>query len=437
MAIIFLVAAYFIIVDAFPKNATRFPFFLVFLGLDFYLWFSIRKKIIRFRPVIRYLVTILYWIPFVVFILTMLIAMLVPVYEWNTVLLTYLTGFVIMFYAAKILAIIFFFMADIYRVVHFSIRYARAKKRKEPFNRDHEIISRGRFLRTLGLAGGGLLFSGMLIGVVKWAYDFKVRRVSLRLPALPESFRGLKIVQISDIHLGSWVSKEPLQEAVNLVNELDPDLVLFTGDLVNFTTREAYKFRDTLQEIRSQHGIYAILGNHDYGDYVNWPTPEAKENNMAELYRFYRDLNWNLLRNENEILQKGPDQLAIIGVENWSAFHHFKTHGNLKKAIKGTEGVPVKILMSHDPSHWEKEVSIKYPEIDVTLSGHTHGFQFGVDLKNFHWSFAQYMFKYWAGLYSIDSGTKPQYLYVNRGLGMIGYPGRVGVLPEITLITLE
>jgi len=279
--------------------------------------------------------------------------------------------------------------------------------------------------------------SGLLAGVIKWAYDFRVRRENIKIPGLPDSFNGLKIVQISDLHLGSWISTDPLDEAVNIINSLDPDLIFFTGDLVNSTSSEALKFRESLKRLQAKKGIFSILGNHDYGDYVSWPTEEEKVLNMRMLYKFYKSLGWDLLNNSNRIIEENGDRIVVCGVENWSKYERFPNYGRIKDAVSGTNGIPVKILLSHDPTHWEKVISEEYPDINLTLSGHTHGFQFGVELKGFRWSLAQYMYKYWAGLYSKKNGAQEQYLYVNRGLGMVGYPGRVGILPEITLITLE
>jgi predicted MPP superfamily phosphohydrolase len=351
-------------------------------------------------------------------------------------LISYIVGIVVVIYFAKLITVLFFLLADFYRIILFVFKHARAKKTGKPVHQGTNM-SRGNFLRTIGLATGGLFFSGMVIGMVKWAHDFRVRRVGLNLPNLPGPFDGLRIVQISDLHLGSWASVDPIEEAVRIIVDLEPDLVLFTGDLVNYSTREAYRFREALRDIKARHGVYAILGNHDYGDYVNWPSEADKVENLNSLYRFFDEIGWKLLRNENHILEIENERLALIGVENWSASNRFPKLGNLRKAIAGAEDSPVKILMSHDPTHWEKEVSLKYPDIDLTLSGHTHGFQFGVELKHFKWSFAQYMYKYWAGLYKNEESEKLQYLYVNRGLGMIGYPGRVGILPEITLFTLN
>ncbi len=435
--VLFLIIGYFIVVAGYPKNSSRYPFFVIFFLADFYLWVSIRKQVKNLKSLTRYFITIFYWLPLAVFIIYSILSIFVSLREWDPALMTYALGLVLVFYGSKLLTVVFFLLADLIKILHFTLKFARAKKRGIPFKPETGKMNRAKFLKTVGLASGGVLFSGLIIGIVKWAYDFKIRKEVIRIPALPAAFEGLNIVQVSDMHLGSWVSSEPLQEAVDLINSLDADIILFTGDLVNFTTSEAFKFRDILLKMKAKYGIYATLGNHDYGDYLNWPSAEAKEQNMKALYKFYKELGWTLLNNENRILKSGDDKLAIVGVENWSSNPRFPRRGNLKKALIGTEDATVKLLMSHDPTHWEKEVSLDYPEIDLTFSGHTHGFQFGVQLKNFRWSPAQYVFKYWAGLYSQELPSKPQYLYVNRGLGMIGYPGRIGILPEITQVTLE
>lgn len=433
----FLVVVYFLARIYYPKEIQRLPFYAVLLLVDFYLWTSIRKKLKKAKPVTRKVLTVLYWFPLPLFLATTTLGMVLPIIKWQPALFTYIMGVVIMVYFSKLFVVVFLLLADIIKIAHFTFKFIRSKKRKIPFNQAAEKISRARFLENIGLAGGGILLSGMVVGVVKWAYDFKIRRETIHLPHLPGSFAGFRIVQISDLHLGSWASARPLQEAVEMVNSLDPDLVVFTGDLVNFTTDEALKFKKELVQIKAKHGIFAILGNHDYGDYINWPSPEAKQQNMNRLYKFYDQLGWKLLRNENQFVRKGQDQISLVGVENWGIYDRFPKYGDLEKALIGTDDSPVKILLSHDPTHWEYKVSVDYPEIDLTLSGHTHGFQFGVEFKNFKWSLAQLMYKYWAGLYSANSRPRTQYLYVNRGLGMIGYPGRVGILPEITEITLE
>ena len=208
---------------------------------------------------------------------------------------------------------------------------------------------------------------------------------------------------------------------------------------MNYTTDEAFEFEDIFKKLKAQYGVFCVLGNHDYGDYKRWESKEAKNQNMEELYSFFSRVGWKLLRNENHVIQKGNEKIAIIGVENWGSLGRFQKYGDLDKAIKGVENIPVKILLSHDPSHWELKVNNLPVTIDLTFSGHTHGAQFGVEIHGIKWSPAQYIYKYWAGLYSeLNSMTgNKQYLYVNRGTGSIGYPGRVGILPEITLVELQ
>jgi len=232
--------------------------------------------------------------------------------------------------------------------------------------------------------------------------------------------------------LGSWTNENPLMELVTMVNDLKPDAIFFTGDLVNFSTREAFKYESVLKLLKAKYGIYSILGNHDYGDYVNWETPEKKAENMQQLYDFYKELDWTLLRNEHAIIKKNKQKLAVLGVENWGNNPRFPQLGDVKKASEGLDPNLIKILLSHDPSHWDKVISTEHPEIELTLSGHTHGFQFGIEIPGFRWSPAQYLYKYWAGLYNQNN----QYLNVNRGTGFLGYPGRIGILPEITELTL-
>jgi predicted MPP superfamily phosphohydrolase len=246
----------------------------------------------------------------------------------------------------------------------------------------------------------------------------------------------LKIVQISDLHLGSWTNKQALTEAVDVINDERPDFIFFTGDLVNFLTKEAYIYKGILKQLKSKFGVFAVLGNHDYGDYVKWATRAEKEQNLRDLEVLNKEMGWQLLRNQNHMVTVDTIPVAIVGVENWSAYDRFPRYGDINKALHGTGEALFKILLSHDPTHWDSVISQKHPDIHITLSGHTHGFQFGVELKNFRWSPAQYMYKRWAGLYSNPATDNPQYLYVNRGLGMIGYPGRIGILPEITVMEI-
>jgi len=294
-------------------------------------------------------------------------------------------------------------------------------------------ISRSRFLQYMGYITGGLVLGTMFTGMFKWVYQFNVVKEKIRLPNLPRSFDGLKIVQISDIHLGSWTSLKPLEQAIGMANEMKPDLILFTGDLVNFATKEAYRFEDALKKLHAPMGVFTTLGNHDYGDYVTWPSPQAKEKNLQDLYAFYKRTGWKMLNNENVVFERAGEKLALVGVQNWGASPRFPKYGDIKVALQGAENAAARILMSHDPTHWDDVIVPGGYNIDLTLSGHTHGFQFGIETPRLKWSPAKWMYKHWAGLYNDTTG---RYLYVNRGLGVIGYPGRIGILPEITLLEL-
>jgi len=272
--------------------------------------------------------------------------------------------------------------------------------------------------------------------MIFWGHKLQVRTVEIPVKDLPRFFNRFRIVQISDLHLGSWNSKERLAEDVALVNLLDPDLVLVTGDLCDYCTADAVPFKNILARIRAKHGIYTVLGNHDYGDYMTWASPEAKEQNLADLCSFYRDLDWRLLRNEHQTIKRGTDSIVILGVENWGSISRFQRLADLPGALTGVEGVATKILLSHDPTFWDSIVSKQYPDIDLTFSGHTHGGQDGLESSSCQWSFVGYFYPRWAGLYSLTPG-KPPYLYVNRGLGNIGYAGRIGIWTEITLVILR
>ena len=435
--IIAIVIAYFIVLQLYPKNAGRFPFLVFLFFGDYYLWRSIREWVLRKGKAIGYLLTMLYWLPFGMLIVDTLLTLALHETVWNRPVEIYFYGFIFVVYVSKLIPILFLLLADIIRGLRYLLFKMRAKRRENVAVDTSKRITRSEFLKTTGLVSGGLLFSGLLVGMVKWAFDFKIHRHRVHLPNLPISFDGLRIVQISDIHLGSWASKQALREAIHRINELEPDLIFFTGDLVNSKTNEAFAFEEILAELRASTAIYATLGNHDYGDYVRWPSKAAKQENMQQLYDLYKRLGWELLNNENRIYDNGDGKLAVIGVENWGDFGRFSKHGDLGKAIVGAEDARVKLLLSHDPSHWDKVVTERFRDIDLTFAGHTHGLQFGIEIKNIKWSPAQYIYKHWAGMYEMFSPeSQLQRLYVNRGLGNIGYPGRVGILPEITLMEL-
>jgi len=278
---------------------------------------------------------------------------------------------------------------------------------------------------------GGTVFSTLVYGFGN-KYRYHVNRLRMSFKNLPAGFKGMRIVHISDIHSGSFTDKEAVANGVKKILKEKPDMILFTGDLVNDRASEMKDYMDVFSQLKAPMGVYSTLGNHDYGDYVQWASIEAKRENLEQLKQVHKNMGWRLLMNEHVVLEKGSDRIALLGIENWGAKGNFAKYGKMEHAYPGSEKYPFKILMSHDPSHWDAEVPTKYVDIDLTLAGHTHGMQFGLELPGFKWSPVQYMYKQWAGLY--EAGD--QKLYVNRGYGFLGYPGRIGILPEITVIEL-
>jgi len=293
-------------------------------------------------------------------------------------------------------------------------------------------ITRSEFLTKTSLIIAAIPLSTMTFGMISNAYDYRIRRQKIILPDLPRSFDGIRIAQISDIHSGSFYNKTAVMGGVDMLMAEKPDVVFFTGDLVNNKADEVNDYFDVFEKVIAPLGVYSILGNHDYGDYTQWPSLQAKAQNLENVKNAHQTLGWKLLMNENYKLTENGDQIAIIGIENWSAVGRFQKYGKIEQAMIGTDDCPVKLLLSHDPSQWEAQVLKSYPDIDISFAGHTHGMQFGVEIGNFKWSPVQYIYKQWAGLYQEND----QYLYVNRGYGFIGYPGRVGILPEITICEL-
>ncbi len=436
--IIAIVAGYLLVLQLYPKNAGRYPFLIILLLGDYYLWAAFKDWVNNRKPFLKYLLGFLYWLPFMLLLGTTIVSINTPPDAWPDALRIYIFGFIFIAYAAKLLPILFLVLADIFRGFQFIHTKAITIAKRDTSNHSGSKITRSEFIKRAGLVSGSIVFSGLFLGMLKWVFDFKLHQHRVNIPGLPDSFDGFKVVQISDIHLGSWSSKTALQEAVDRINDLKPDAIFFTGDLVNNKTEEAYPFEGILAKFRAKNGVYATLGNHDYGDYVRWPSKEAKDKNMTDLFDLYQRMGWKLLNNENRVFSNPDGKLAIVGVENWGDFGRFPKYGDVEKAVAGTEDADVKLLLSHDPSHWDRVVTKDFQDIDITFSGHTHGFQFGIEIKNIKWSPAQYAYKHWAGMYEQSSNkNKTQRLYVNRGLGTIGYPGRVGILPEITLIELK
>jgi hypothetical protein len=302
-----------------------------------------------------------------------------------------------------------------------------------PAAKPEGAMTRSSFLAKAALATAAIPVFSLIYGVVVNAYNYQFRKVTIKFPNLPDAFDGFRFIQLSDIHSGSFTRSEPLVHAVEAINKMDADIILFTGDLVNNVAEEMVPYKEIFSKLRAKHGVLSTTGNHDYGDYSHWDSPEEKKANFKRFMDTHKEMGWDLLMNENRILERNGQKIAVIGIENWGHALHFPKYGKLDIAYKGTENIPFKILMSHDPSHWDAEVRPKYPDIDLALAGHTHGFQFGIENKYIKWSPSEWVYKQWAGLYQEGK----QYIYVNRGFGFLGYPGRVGILPEITEITLR
>ncbi|MDQ1095629.1 MULTISPECIES: metallophosphoesterase [Chryseobacterium] len=323
----------------------------------------------------------------------------------------------------KIFIVLFLLIDDIFRTGTYLIGLTRPD--------EHLFPERRKFLSLLGLGLGGVLSALFIDGITFGKYRHKVRKVTVKIKNLPESFRGYKIIQISDVHSGSFSDPSKLEHAIHLINEQKPDLVLFTGDMVNNVAEEFKPFIPLFSTIKAIDGKFAVLGNHDYADYVTWNSLDAKKKNLETLIGYEKEAGFEMLRNEHRIIEKNGEKLYILGVDNWG-LKPFPQFGDLDKALKNVPESAAKILMSHDPTHFDYVVKKHPGNVQLTLSGHTHGMQFGLDLKNIKWSPVQYRYPKWADLYESEG----KMLYVNRGFGVLGYPGRVGVLPEITLFEL-
>jgi uncharacterized protein len=346
-------------------------------------------------------------------------------------------------YFSKLFAIPFLLIDDIRRGITWALKKLGIKKReKREIENSGELLvsevkngmTRSEFLSKTGLVMAGLPFVTMNYGLISNnVYDYQIKRKTIYLPNLPKSFDGLKLGQISDVHSGSFYDKIAVQGGVDLLNAEKCDVVFFTGDLVNDKTSEMREYTNIFEKIKAPLGVYSILGNHDYGDYVQWPSAKAKQKNLEDLYEVHKNLGWDLLLNENRKLKLGGEEISIIGVENWGSSLRFPRKGDIEKAKQGTDDSPVKLLLSHDPSHWRAQILKDHKDIDMMFAGHTHGMQFGVEFGDFKWSPVQYVYPEWSGLYESNA----QKLYVNVGYGFLGYPGRIGILPEITIFEFK
>jgi len=338
--------------------------------------------------------------------------------------------------ACKIVMLPFIVVDDLRRLAIKLFRTAKSEKEITASSADHpaaDPISRSEFIIKAGLVAAAVPLTSLTWGITSGAYDYQVRRKTLILPNLPAAFDGITMGQISDIHSGSFYNQKAVKGGVDMLLGQKPDFIFFTGDIVNDMATEMRDYQDIFSKVKAPLGVYSSLGNHDYGDYYfGKESSPAKVKNLKDVIKTHELMGWDLLMNENRRLKVDGEEIGILGIENWG-MGRFPKYGRMDLATKNTDDLPVKLLLSHDPSHWRAEVLPKYPQIDAMFSGHTHGMQFGVRTDNFEWSPIQYIYKEWAGLYQEQN----QQLYVNVGYGFLGYPGRVGILPEITIFTLK
>ena len=409
-------------------------FIIILLAVDIYVFQAIKSVTISAAPRTRWIIYGTYW-GISILVVSLMLSLVFTNYEtWHRTLRTYLFAGIIGLFFAKLIASAFFLVDDMRRIVQWVASFIMPSL--NPKNTGTGTgITRSAFISWLGIAAGGGLFSSLIYGFGN-KYRYNVKKIPMKFPNLPSSFAGFKVIHISDIHSGSFTDKQAVMKGVELINNQNPDVILFTGDLVNYHADEMKEYMDVFGALKATHGVYATLGNHDYG----FPQGETREEtkqmqlaNAAAVVEVHKQLGWKTLSNEHSIIERDGEHIAILGVDNTSYKTRFPSFGKLHEAHAGAKDAPFKILMSHDPSHWNGEVTKKFSDIDLTLSGHTHGMQFGVEIPGFRWSPVKYVYKQWAGLYE----EAAQKLYVNRGFGFIGYPGRVGILPEITLIELS
>ena len=339
----------------------------------------------------------------------------------------YFFGIFLAVFTPKLIVIIFMFGEDIVRF--FVGIFMKIAGGQDTFY----MPSRRKFVSTIALGIAAIPFASLIYGMVQGKYDYRVLKYVLEFDDLPDEFDGFTLTQISDIHSGSFDNRKKVEYAVNLVNEQQSDAVMITGDLVNNLADEMDNWKDLFSTLTAPQGVFSVLGNHDYGDYVQWENATQQAKNLKKLKNIQKEMGWNLLLNENRYLERNGARIALIGVENWGE-NGFKQAGDLDLACKGISNDDFKILMTHDPSHWRAKAREDARHFHLTLSGHTHGMQFGIEIPGIiKWSPIKYRYKYWAGIYE-ESG---KYINVNRGFGFLGYPGRVGMWPEISVIKLK
>ncbi len=408
-------------------------FTLITLAIDAYVWWGISKIIPEYSQRFKRIIKWLYWIVPVLIIAGLILVLAIQHHIPGDKMLSYfhaVSGAFVLFYVPKLVFVIFNIFDDIIFQIRKGITLLVRKKASS--SEQVTSVSRRKFLNQAGVVFAAVPFVSLFYGIKIGRFDFSLREISLNFTRLPDRFDGIKIVQISDFHIGTFLHyKDRVREVVDLVNEQNADLVVFTGDLVNNLSIELDPFMDILRGLRAGMGKYSILGNHDYGEYVPWKSEKEKQDNLERLVGLEREAEFDLLLDESRQIERDGQVIELIGIENWG-LPPIPQYGDLEKAMQDTDPQNFKILLSHDPTHWDAQVVDK-TDIDLMLAGHTHGAQFGIEIPGWRWSPATVRYKQWGGLYSEGM----QQLYINTGLGSIGYPGRVGMPPEITVFTLN
>jgi uncharacterized protein len=405
-------------------------FLLAFILIDWYVFQAVLNVSKDWPHMWKTLLRYGFWIPTVLCFIAMFWWTFADPYSISAGMRNWILTGLFATYFSKLFGVFFLLIDDAQRLVRWVARFFT----KDPATPavSGEVISRSQFLSQAAMVATAIPFGAMAYGIISGAHDYRIRKQVVKLPGLPKQFDGLRIAQLSDIHSGSFFNKTAVKGGVEMVLGAKPDMIFFTGDLVNNEASEVKDYIEVFSKLKAPLGVFSVTGNHDYGDYKDWGTKEAKAQNFKDLMEAHRLLGFDLLMNENRTIEQGGEKLSVIGIENWGAGRWTK-YGKLEEAHRGTDEASTKILLSHDPSHWDAQVRPNFKDIDLMLSGHTHGFQFGVEVGGFKWSPSQYAYKQWAGLYQEGE----QYLYVNRGFGYLGYPGRVGMPPEITIIELK
>jgi len=412
------------------------------LLIDTYAWHGVKHILEKKSKQVNRWGRKIWWSIPIILITLFTIGYLFIELETNGKYRVYIAASIFIIYLSKFTLMLFVLVDDLRRAFLWIKKIINSNTSSNE-NDDHETtketvsvskkISRSQFLAQAGTLTAAAPLILLTKGVFKGGYDYRIHHVPLYLKNLPSAFEGIKIAQLSDIHTGSLLDQDAVKKGMDMMMAEKPDVIFFTGDLVNNETKEAYNYANMFSELKAPMGIFSIYGNHDYGDYISWETKAAKQKNLDDLAKLHFDMGWYLMRNEHLTLDKGGQRLGLIGVENWGNKGRFQKFGDIEQAVKNMPDVPVKLLLSHDPSHFDDIVSIKHPDIDVTFSGQTHGMQFGFEFGKIKWSPSQYIYPHWAGLYEVNGSR----LYVNRGFGFLGYPGRVGIMPEITIFELK